>query len=180
MWIAVKPRSQRELIQVKALAPVLRQSHRRHDTPHSRDHRSRRIGRMVDRRARFRHRGDSARLADGADRRSARAFESIERRFAPQARVTVILAGVSGLYLLIRLDLWTVFAELRFWWLDAMVLFWLLFSLLLFVLEPNGFLKQVIRGNPDRAWARMERLHRVLLAVALIIVAGAVSGSHGF
>lgn len=110
------------------------------------------------------------------------AFESIESRFAPQARVAVILVGLSGLYLLVRLDYWTAFSELQFWWLDAMVLFWLLFSLLLFVLEPTGFLKRLMRGGPDRrvGWLRMERLHRVLLAVALVIIAGAVSGSHGF
>ena len=110
------------------------------------------------------------------------AFESIEGRFAPQARAAVILVGLSGLYLLFRLDLWTAFSELRFWWLDAMVLFWVLFSLLLFVVEPTGLLKRVMRVSPDRAvsWIRMERLHRVLLAVALIIIAGAVSGSHGF
>lgn len=115
-----------------------------------------------------------------ADPRAA--FESIESRFAPQARVAVILVGLSGLYLLMRLGLWTAFAELRFWWLDAMVLFWVLFFLLLFVLEPTGVLKQVMRASPDRTvnWARMERLHRVLLAVALIIIAGAASGSHGF
>ncbi len=110
------------------------------------------------------------------------AFEGIESRFAPQARVAVILVGLSGLYLLIRLDLWTAFFESGFWWLDAMVLFWVLFFLLLFVLEPTGFLKRVMRGSPDRAvsWIRMERLHRVLLALALAIIAGAVSGSHGF
>ena len=110
------------------------------------------------------------------------AFESIESRFAPQAQVAVVLVGLSGLYLLIRLDLWTMFSELRFWWLDAMVLFWVLFFLLLFVLEPTGLLKRVMRGSKDRevSWIRMERLHRVLLAVALVIIAGAVSGSHGF
>lgn len=110
------------------------------------------------------------------------AFEGIESRFAPQARVAVILAGLSGLYLLIRLDLWAAFFESGFWWLDAMVLFWVLFFLLLFVLEPTGFLKRVMRGGPDRAvsWIRMERLHRVLLALALAIIAGAASGSHGF
>ena len=113
---------------------------------------------------------------------SRAAFESIESWFAPQARVAVILVGLSGLYLLIRLDRWTAFSELRFWWLDAMVLYWLLFLLLLFILEPTGFLKRVMRGSPDRAvsWIRLERLHRVLLAAALIIIAGAVSGSHGF
>ena len=106
------------------------------------------------------------------------AFRIIEGRFAPQARVAVLFAGLSGLYLLIRLDLWADFLEMRFWWLDAMVLFWLLFTLLLFVLEPKGLLTRVMRGGGPEAvgWAR---LHRVLLALALIIIAGAVAGSHG-
>jgi uncharacterized membrane protein len=110
------------------------------------------------------------------------AFQSIESRFAPQARVAVLLVGLSGLYLLLRLDLWAAFLEWRFWWLDAMVLFWLLFALLLFVLEPKRFLKRVARGSSDETvnWARLQRLHRVLLAIAVVIIIGAVSGSHGF
>jgi uncharacterized membrane protein len=32
-------------------------------------------------------------------------FDSIERRFASQARVTTLLAGLIGAYMLIRLDL---------------------------------------------------------------------------
>ncbi|MGH8270066.1 MAG: hypothetical protein ACRES1_08355, partial [Steroidobacteraceae bacterium] len=58
-------------------------------------------------------------------------FDLIESRFAPQARIAVLLVGLSGLYMLLRLDLWSWFAQPRFWWLDAMVLFWLLFFALL-------------------------------------------------
>ena len=51
----------------------------------------------------------------------------------------------------------------------------------LFVVEPL-FLHRVMRDapDPDRTFARMERMHRVALVLALITVAGAVAGSHGW
>lgn len=108
-------------------------------------------------------------------------FQLIESRFAPQARIAVLLVGVSGLYMSFRLDLWSSFAQLRFWWLDAMVLFWLLFFLLLFIIEPAGLLERLARHSGDeRRWERMQRMHLVLLLIALAIIAGAVAGSHGF
>lgn len=108
-------------------------------------------------------------------------FELIESRFAPQARIAVLLVGLSGLYMLFRLDLWSSLAQLRFWWLDAMVLFWLLFFLLLFIIEPMGLLERLARqGGDRRRWLRMQRMHLVLLLLALVIIAGAVAGSHGF
>jgi|SRR6185312_11437525 len=108
-------------------------------------------------------------------------FELIESRFAPQARIAVLLVGLSGLYMLFRLDLWNWFAQLRFWWLDAMVLFWLLFFLLLFIIEPAGLLERLAHQDDDqRRWLRMQRMHLALLLIALAIIAGAVAGSHGF
>lgn len=110
------------------------------------------------------------------------AFEVIESRFEPQVRIAVLLAGLSGLYLLFRLDLWSGFRQLRFWWLDAMVLFWLLFLFLLFVVSPAGLLERSGRGGGDdsRVWRRMQRMHVLLLVIALLIIGGAVAGSHGF
>jgi len=107
-------------------------------------------------------------------------FEVIESRFAPQARIAVLLVGLSGLYMLFQLDLWSWLAQLRFWWLDAMVLFWLLFFVLLFIIEPAGLLERLARhGGEHRSWLRMQRMHLVLLLVALVIIAGAIAGSHG-
>ncbi len=108
-------------------------------------------------------------------------FDLIESRFAPQARIAVLLVGLSGLYMLLRLDLWSWFAQPRFWWLDAMVLFWLLFFALLFIIEPVGLLERLARrGDDQRRWLRMQRLHLLLLLVALAIIAGAVAGIRGF
>jgi len=105
-------------------------------------------------------------------------FEVIESRFAPQARIAVLLVGLSGLYMLFQLDLWSWLAQLRFWWLDAMVLFWLPFFVLLFIIEPAGLLAR--HSGDQRRWLRMQRMHLVLLLVALAIIAGAVAGSHVF
>lgn len=109
------------------------------------------------------------------------AFQTIEKRFAPQARVAVLLAGLSGVYMLHRLDMWTLFRRAHFWWLDAMALYWLFFVMLLFVLEPTGLFEKLMLSGGDELhiWLRVQRLHQVLLAIALIVVAGAVMGSHG-
>lgn len=110
------------------------------------------------------------------------AFKVIESRFEPQVRIAVLLAGLSGLYLLFRLGLEGAFRQPRFWWLDAMVLFWILFVILLFVVSPARLLERAGRkgGGDSRVWRRMHRLHVLLLLIALIIIGGAVAGSHGF
>src|SRR3974377_975224 len=63
-------------------------------------------------------------------------FDAIERRFTWQARATTLLAGVTGLYMTARLDLWSRFYSAAYWWMHAMVAVWLLFTIMLFVAEP--------------------------------------------
>lgn len=117
--------------------------------------------------------------ADETERSTA--FRRLEQRFGPQVRLAAILTGVSGGYLLWRLGYWRFLDRAAFWWLDAMMGYWVAFMLLLFVLEPSGVLARVRRGvTPDRAWQRLHRLHAVLLVAALVIIAGAAAGSHGF
>lgn len=109
-------------------------------------------------------------------------FERIEKRFAGQTRWTLAVAGLSGLYLVERLDLWWRFAEPRFWWMHAMVLLWLAYAVALFVLEPlllRARFAQRLRRDPDRALSRMMRHHWLVLFLSLATVAGAVAGSHG-
>lgn len=116
------------------------------------------------------------------DNDSQAVFHSIEKRFAPQARIAVILVGLSGLYLLWELHAWSWLAEIKFWWLDAMILYWILFVVLLFVLEPVGILKHAMHASGDKSavWKRMQYFHVVMLIIALVIIAGASAGSHGF
>ena len=106
-------------------------------------------------------------------------FHMIEARFAPLARWMIAIAGVSGVYMLWRLDAWGWFQWPSFWWLHAMVLIWLLFTLMLFVIEPlllHRFLARQAALAPEATYRRMEWLHRVLLVLSLITVAGAVVG----
>jgi uncharacterized membrane protein len=109
-------------------------------------------------------------------------FSLVERRFAWQARGTTLLAGISGFYMVHRLDLWSAFSSLEYWWLDAMVLVWLLFTLMLFVAEPlflDRWFQNRARLSPESTFAFIQRLHWGLLVVSLITVFGAVAGSHG-
>ena len=61
------------------------------------------------------------------------AFQAIERRFAWQARTAIIVVGLTGFYMIWRLDLWDRFRTAGFWWMHAMVCVWLLFAFVLFV-----------------------------------------------
>jgi len=110
-------------------------------------------------------------------------FETIENRFARQARFITLLAGASGFYMLYSLDAWGRYALLQYWWLHAMTLIWLIYTLLLFVLEPlvlhRKFRESVLR-NPTATFTLALRVHWVLLILSLITIAGAVAGSHGW
>jgi uncharacterized membrane protein len=112
-----------------------------------------------------------------------RAFEAIEHRFVWQARTAVIVVGVTGFYMLAKLDLWDSFHDLAFWWMHAMVCLWLIFALLLFVGEPlilhRRFSARAAQA-PDAAFKWLHRAHVVLLALSLATVFGAVAGSHGW
>jgi uncharacterized membrane protein len=110
------------------------------------------------------------------------AFHALERRFARQARWTTLLAGATGFYMAWRFDLWSRFADAGFWWMHAMVLTWLIFTLMLFIIEPlllDRVLARWAAARPEAAWRAVEWLHRALLALSLVTVAGAVAGSHG-
>jgi uncharacterized membrane protein len=110
-------------------------------------------------------------------------FAAVERRFAGQARVATLLVGLSGLHMIARLDLWDRFADPAYWWMHAMVALWAIFSLMLFVLEPlflhRWFLERAARV-PEATFALIARLHWLLLTLALVTVAGAVAGAHGW
>jgi uncharacterized membrane protein len=108
------------------------------------------------------------------------AFARIERGFAPQARLWVLLAGASGFWMIYRGQMWDRFEEPRFWWMHAMVCLWLFFAAMLFVVEPLLRRRSSPRTvDPAVKFQRLEIVHRVLLILALVTVLGAVAGSHG-
>jgi hypothetical protein len=51
----------------------------------------------------------------------AERFGAFHARFASQARWTTGLAGLSGFYMVGRIDAWDRFMSAAFWWMHAMV-----------------------------------------------------------
>lgn len=110
-------------------------------------------------------------------------FESVEGRFAWQARFTTVLVGATGFYLAHAWNLWHRFASASWWWMHAMVAVWLLFTVMLFVAEPlflHRWFQRTAQRDPEGTFRRIQRLHWVLLTVSLVTVLGAVAGSHGW
>ncbi|AYG63884.1 hypothetical protein [Rhizobium jaguaris] len=108
-------------------------------------------------------------------------FESIERHFSLQVRISVPLAGATGLWMTYRMELWDRFADPGFWWMSAMFGVWLIFMLMLFVIEPLLHLKFAKRArlDPRATIRRLSRLHEFLLLLTAVTAFGAVAGSHG-
>lgn len=108
------------------------------------------------------------------------AFHRFEAGFAWQAQLWVGLAGLSGLWMIQRGDLWNRFADVHFWWMHAMVALWGIFAAMLYLIEPLFLHRRMEQSSsPGRDFARMERMHRVLLLASVITILGAMAGSHG-
>ena len=109
-------------------------------------------------------------------------FGAVEKRFAAQVRWSILLAGLSGLWMTYRMDLWSRFSDPHYWWMFAMVGLWLVFATLVFALEPSlrpRFERQAAL-DPEAALRRVARVHVVLLVLAALTVLGAVMGAQGF
>lgn len=110
-------------------------------------------------------------------------FEELEGRFALQARITTLITGISGLYMLEYLDGWSRYQQPEFWWMHLMTFIWAIFTLVLFVLEPlflhRWFHEQALRDS-EKTFARVHRMHKILLTLSMVAVLGAVMGSHGY
>jgi uncharacterized membrane protein len=123
------------------------------------------------------------RARSSPDARSAIAeFETFERRFAFQARISILLAGITGAYLLTALNGWIRFQYLAFWWLDLMVFVWLVFALMIFVLEPllmHRLFHEYALRDKDRAFTTAIRLHIIALVVSAIAIGAGIMGAHG-
>ena len=109
-------------------------------------------------------------------------FETLEGRFSSQAKVVVLITGLSGFYMLYSMEAWGRYQQHSFWWVHMMTLVWALFTLVLFVLEPwflHRWFKQQAQRNADRCFRFLHRMHYLLLALSLTAVAGTVAGVRG-
>jgi hypothetical protein len=102
------------------------------------------------------------------------AFQAIEHRFAWQARTAIVVVGLTGVYMIWRLDLWGM---------HLMICLWLLFAFILFIAEPlilHRHFRQWATARPAVAFAWLHRAHWVLLALSVVTILGAVAGSQGW
>jgi uncharacterized membrane protein len=99
-------------------------------------------------------------------------IQRFEGRFANQARIAMLLAGISGAWMYALLP-----GEITHtWWIGLMLLVWVLFAIMLFVAEP---LRLPAKLGVIRSPRKFLVLHAVLLALALAAIAGGVIGARG-
>ena len=110
------------------------------------------------------------------------AFQAFERRFASQVRISILLVGLSGGYMALKLHAWALFLHASFWWLHLMVAVWLLFALVVYVLEPTflhrRFHDLAVREK-DRAFTMAIRFHVFALSVSVVAIVAGVLGAAG-
>lgn len=109
-------------------------------------------------------------------------FERLEGRFALQARLTTLLSGLSGFYMLHFLNAWDRYQQGQFWWIHLMTAVWLIFTLVLFVFEPlflHRWFHQLALRDDARAFRLVQRMHVILLSLSLLAVGAGVVGAHG-
>lgn len=109
-------------------------------------------------------------------------FEAFERRFVRQVRISILLAGLSGLYMLYALDAWDRFLHLAFWWFHLMVAVWCLFALMVYVIEPlfaHRRFRELAMHDAAGAFALATRMHVLVLTISAIAIGAGVLGAHG-
>jgi uncharacterized membrane protein len=110
-------------------------------------------------------------------------FNTIENRFASIARVMVLLAGISGFYMVHKLDAWNRFSQIEYFWMHAMVFTWFLFFLALFIIEPfilKNHGRMVKDGHNITNLRKTQIVHSIILVLSLMTVFVSVLGAHGF
>lgn len=112
------------------------------------------------------------------------AFEAFEHPFAFQARISIFLAGLSGAYMLTRMQAWRLLYSASFWWLHLMIAVWLVFAVMIYVLEPlviHGMFHEAVLRDKDSAFTTAILLHAAALAAAVAaILAGVLGAAGGF
>lgn len=109
------------------------------------------------------------------------AFEAFEARFAAQARISILLVGLSGVYMLMKLDALAMLTQRSGWWLDLMIAVWLLFAAMIYLVEPlfHHRLHSLALRDRDRAFAAATAFHVIALTAAAAAIACGVLGAAG-
>ena len=110
-------------------------------------------------------------------------FEKIEGKFSFQAKISVLITGITGIYMIYFLNAWSRYLDGQYWWLHLMTTVWLLFAIVLFILEPlvlHQWFREHAKIDSDKTFNRLHRMHIILLSISVLAILGAMAGSHGF
>jgi len=110
-------------------------------------------------------------------------FERLEGVFSFQAKISVLLVGITGIYMIIFLDAWNRYLRFDYWWMHIMTLVWFAFATVLFLLEPLILHRWFIdnaKKDSEGTFSKLHRFHIILLSLSIIAIIGAMLGSHGF
>jgi len=110
-------------------------------------------------------------------------FEQLEGKFSFQAKISTLITGGTGLYMIIFLDAWNRYLQIQYWWIHLMTIVWLIFTIVLFILEPlvlHRWFREQATKDSDKSFKWLHRLHIVLLSLSVLAILGAMAGSHGF
>lgn len=105
-------------------------------------------------------------------------FETLEGKFSFQAKLTTLITGLSGFYMLYAMDAWATMQ----WWIHLMIFIWAIFTMVLFVLEPlflHRWFHQQAEKNSERTFQFVQVMHIILLSISLVAVFAGVAGVHG-
>jgi uncharacterized membrane protein len=109
-------------------------------------------------------------------------FEQLEGKFSFQAKLATLVTGISGFVMIEVMNAWDRYQHLQYWWMHLMTLIWIIFTLVLFVLEPlflhQWFHEQAVKDSA-KTFSLIHTIHKILLALSLLAVMGAVAGAHG-
>jgi uncharacterized membrane protein len=110
-------------------------------------------------------------------------FEIVESKFSSIAKISSLVTGLSGFYMISKLKAWSWFLDASYWWMHLMVIIWLIFTLMIFVLEPLILKKRFIekaKSDPEGTFNKIQKTHSHLLLLGILTIIGAVAGSHGW
>ena len=109
-------------------------------------------------------------------------FDKVEHQFSKQAKISTLLAGLSGFYMVYKLNTWSRFLTFDFCLMHAMVLIWTLFTSVLFIFEPlflDKLFKKYSFSHPKETVRFISIFHWILLLLSLLTIGGTMYGVHG-
>lgn len=109
-------------------------------------------------------------------------FERLERRFGCYARISILMTGITGLYLAYIMNLWRYLTG-HYWPVLLMIIVWCIFALMLFVLEPfvvHKLFHHFAESNPKRAFKIATVVHWFLLSISMAAVISGMMLAHGY